>query len=410
MVFMESGQEKSKAPLIGVAIFFTASVLRAPITSLGALSLSVQADLGLSAAAMGLLTTLPLLIFAASSALMSAVSDKFGKKRVVSAGMGMVVLGIVLRSYGGDVGLFGGTVVLGAGISAGNVLLPAIIKECFPLRIGALTALYTTTMSIFAGGFAGACSPLMDAWGEWRMALVLIAPLACIAAVLWVISSASGNRHGLMSGAKEVARTPSERTLRVFHPRILRQPLTWWITLQFGLQSILFYCTVAWLPSILAARGISGGAVALCVALFPLMGIPCTMFLPPLAQRMRGQRGLGVGIGVLCTVGVALLWWAPTDGWSVFAVGFFGLALGAPFCLCMFYLGYRTVNADDAARLSGIVQTLGYLMAAVGPTCLGLIYDLSSSWGMAFGLLFILTCGLILSGWKTGSGMISQDR
>ena len=235
MVFMESGQEKSKALLIGVAIFFTASVLRAPITSLGALSLSVQADLGLSAAAMGLLTTLPLLIFAASSALMSAVSDKFGKKRVVSAGMGMVVLGIVLRSYGGDGGLFGGTVALGAGISAGNVLLPAIIKECFPLRIGAMTALYTTTMSIFAGGFAGACSPLMDALEEWRMVLVLIAPLACIAAVLWVISSVSGNRHGPMSGMKEVARTPSERTLRVFHPRILRQPLTWWITLQFGL-------------------------------------------------------------------------------------------------------------------------------------------------------------------------------
>ncbi len=405
---MKRAQRASKALLIGMAIFFTASVLRAPITSLGALSLSVRTDLGLSAATMGSLTTLPLLIFAVSSAFMSTISDRFGKKRVASVGMGMVALGILLRSYGGDVGLFGGTVVLGAGISAGNVLLPAIIKGSFPLRIGAMTALYTTTMSVFAGGFAGICSPLMDALGEWRVVLVLIVPLACIAALLWLISNAPDGHHGSVSGAGEVEPEPSRRTLSVFHPRILRQPLTWWITLQFGLQSILFYCMVAWLPSMLAARGISGGSVALCVALFPLMGIPCTMFLPPLAQKMRSQRGLGAGIGVLCTVGIALLWWAPTDGWAVFAVGFFGLALGAPFCLCMFYLGYRTGNADDAARLSGIVQTLGYLMAAIGPTCLGLIYDLTSSWGMTFGLLFILTCGLILSGWKTGSGTISQ--
>lgn len=402
--------KRSTAILIGVAIFFTASVLRAPITSLGALSLSVQASLGLSAGAMGLLTTLPLLIFAASSAFMSALSDRFGKKCVVSVGMAMVALGILLRSYGGDVGLFGGTVILGAGISSGNVLLPAIIKESFPLRIGAMTALYTTTMSVFAGGFAGACSLLMELPLEWRMVLVLIVPLACIAAILWLVSSRRSGGHGPGRRAEGTAQPQPRQALRVFHPRILRQPLTWWITLQFGLQSILFYCTVAWLPSMLAARGISGGAVALCVALFPLMGIPCTMFLPPLAQKMRSQRGLGVGIGVLCTVGIALLWWAPTDGWAVLAVGFFGLALGAPFCLCMFYLGYRTADADDAARLSGIVQTLGYLMAAVGPTCLGLIYDVTLSWGTTFALLFVLTCGLILSGWKTGSGRISQDR
>ncbi len=395
---------KTASVLAALAIFFTASVLRSPLTSLGALSPSIQVDLGLSAGAMGLVTTLPLLVFAASAVAVSALADRFGKKRTLTVGMTLVLAGILLRSFAGDLGLFAGTVLLGAGISTGNVLLPAVVKESFPLRIGTMTALYTTTMSIFAGGFAGVASVLADASLEWRVVLVLIAPLAVVAIALWPLAKrAAGGGERTLADISETERREAGRLL---HPRILKNPLTWWMTALFGLQSILFYCLVAWLPAMLAARGISGGAIALCVVLFPIMGMPCSVLLPPLAQRMRSQRALGAVVGACCALGVALFWTASSDGWAVFATAFFGLSLGAPFCLCMFYFSYRTENAADAARLSSTAQTFGYLLAAIGPACLGAMFDATLSWDAPMALLFILGCGLILCGWKTGRGKI----
>ncbi len=394
---------KTTSLLVALGIFFTAAVLRSPLTSLGALSLSIQSDLGLGAGAMGLVTTLPLLVFAASAVAVSAVSDRIGKKRTLAWGMALVAVGVLVRSYVGDVGLFAGTVMLGAGISTGNVLLPAVVKESFPLRIGAMTALYTTTMSIFAGGFAGTASVLADASMGWRTVLALIAPLAIVAVAFWVVSKGGG-----VPARDAVSDAQRREAGRLFHPRIVGSPLTWWVTGLFGLQSVLFYCSVAWLPAMLAARGISGGAIALCVALFPIMGMPCTMFLPPLAQRMRSQRALGAVVGACCAGGMALLAWAPTDGWAVFATAFYGLALGAPFCLCMFYFGFRTENAADAARLSSVAQTFGYLMAAMGPACLGALFDATLSWDLPLAVLFVLACGIALCGWKAGRGKIAR--
>ena len=112
--------------VVALAIVFTAAVLRAPITSMGALCVEVQDDLGLSSAAMGLVTTLPLLASAASALFMSALSERFGKSRVLAFGCTAIIIGILLRSFAGPFGLFFGTILLGFGISSGNVLLPSV--------------------------------------------------------------------------------------------------------------------------------------------------------------------------------------------------------------------------------------------------------------------------------------------
>ena len=134
--------------VVALAIVFTAAVLRAPITSMGALCVEVQDDLGLSSAAMGLVTTLPLLAFAASALFMSALSERFGKSRVLAFGCTAIIIGILLRSFAGPFGLFFGTILLGFGISSGNVLLPSVVRDNFPAHVGVMTALYTTTISV----------------------------------------------------------------------------------------------------------------------------------------------------------------------------------------------------------------------------------------------------------------------
>lgn len=275
--------------VVALAIVFTAAVLRAPITSMGALCVEVQNDLGLSSAAMGLVTTLPLLAFAASALFMSALSERFGKSRMLAFGCTAIIIGILLRSFAGPFGLFFGTILLGFGISSGNVLLPSVVRDNFPAHVGVMTALYTTTISVFAGGIAGFSSALVAASSDWRTVLTMVVPFAAIALLLWIVARC------MMRPTKS---TPEHRVLRL-HPthlisqHLLKQPLTWWITGLFGVQSILFFSLVAWLPAILTEGGVSSQAITTCVALFPIVGIPCTIFVPPIAQRLKRQRLFG---------------------------------------------------------------------------------------------------------------------
>jgi CP family cyanate transporter-like MFS transporter len=388
--------------IVALAIIFTAATLRSTITSMGALTLWVQDDLGLSSAAMGLVTTLPLLAFAASALMMNEISKRFGNSRSLAIGCAAIACGIIWRSYGSDIGLFGGTILLGIGISAGNVLLPAVVRERFPVHVGIMTALYTTTMSLFAGGAAGLASSLMGSLDDWRNILAGIAPFAAIGALLWLAVRFLGRA----TGDKRPKQTTTPKHTKLLSKHLVKSPITWWITGLFGVQSILFYGFVAWLPSILNAANISQDAITTCVALFPIVGIPCTLFCPPLAQRLRRQRMLGATIGALCALGVFALLFAHTDQAAIAAVTLLGFALGAPFCLCMFYFGVRTEDPDDASRLSSIAQTFGYLLAALGPACLGLLVDLSGSWSVALVIMFGLALLLIICGWKSGTGSI----
>lgn len=430
--------------IVAIGIVFTASVLRSTITSMGALTVHVQDDLRLSSGAMGMVTTLPLLAFAASAVFMNKISERFGNSRALAVGCLAVALGIAWRSYGGDLGLFGGTILLGVGISAGNVLLPAVVRERFPLRVGVMTALYTTTMSLFAGGAAGVASSLFSAVPDWRAILMMMAPFAAMGAVLWVVvriltnragegdkrgtvrpcattagsethastapepanaESSNGTAHATPTSSRPRPR-PGRKGLGLFSAHIMKSPITWWITGLFAAQSILFYGIVAWLPSILTAAGVSQAAITTCVTLFPIVGIPCTLFCPPLAQRLKRQRGLGAIIGILCFAGVIALAFVHTDEAAIAAITLLGFALGAPFCLCMFYFGVRTEDPDDAAKLSSISQTFGYLLAALGPACLGLIVDFTGSWFVPLVLMAVLAALVAVCGWKTGAGTI----
>lgn len=407
------------------ALVCTAAVLRAPITSMGTLSMTVQADLGLSATTMGLLTTLPLLAFSASALFMGAIANRFGKELVLSIGCALVTVGVLTRSLLGEAGLIGGTVLMGLGISAGNVLLPAIVKDRFPAAIGTYTAVYTTAMSIFAGSAAGASSLLVEGGMPWQTALSLTTPFAVAALLIWSMLHARDSQGNKEKGAetaeaeaKAAMGKPSEaprsepcgnqswRLSSLLPAHITKTPLTWWIAGQFALQSIMFYCLVAWIPSMLATRGISGASVSMCVTLFPIMGIFCTVLIPPLAQRMKNQRALGAVTGLMIVAAVVLFGFAHSDALAVVAVAFLGLALGAPFSLCMFYFSERAACAEDSARLSSISQTFGYLLAAVGPVCMGALFDATGTWSGPLVLLALLSVAVTICSWKAGRGSL----
>ena len=58
----------------------------------------------------------------------------------------------------------------------------------------------------------------------------------------------------------------------------------------------------------------------------------------------------------------------------------FGFGSGATMILGLTFIGLRASSAHQAAALSGMAQSVGYLLAACGPPVMGKIHDLNDSW------------------------------
>ncbi|HET7579623.1 MAG TPA: MFS transporter [Bacillales bacterium] len=384
-------RSKATVVLFILGILFMAANLRAAITSVGPLIESIRLDMGLSNGLAGFLTTLPLLAFAGLSSLAPKIGHRFGLERVLWFALIVLTSGILIRSVPLVAALFTGTALIGLAIATGNVLLPGLIKQKFPGKVGAMTGMYSTAMGMFASLASGLSIPLAHGLGfGWRGALTCWAVLAVIAAVIWIPQLRA--KHQPVRPANE--RGPL-RTLT-------RSPLAWQVTVFMGLQSFSFYILVTWLSEILHDRGMSLSASGWMVFLIQIVGLPATLLVPMLADRLKNQQGLIAGIGVLYFSGVIGL----LSGGSLFLLIVWiiclGLAQGSSISLSLSFLGLRATNARQAAELSGMAQSIGYLLAAAGPILFGFLRDMTHSWTVPLSTL-ILT-GIVMVGAGMGAG------
>lgn len=379
--------------------------LRAALTSVGPLVGEIRADTGISGGSAGLLTTLPLVCFAALSLLAPALARRFGTRRVLTGSLLLLAAGIALRSAPTVAALFSGTMVLGLAIAAGNVLLPSLVKLNFPAHTGLLTGVYITVMNTGAALGAGVSVPLSHQ-GEfgWRGALGVWALLALVAAVVW-LSLLRGDGPG---GSSAVV--PSTRRRERGYGGLWKSPLAWQVTLFMGLQSVVFYASIAWLPEILQGDGLSAVQAGWMVSLMQFVGIPAALFAPILAGRRPSQRGLLAAAALLSGAGILGLLLSGSLGSAGGAanaltalwVSLLGLGQGASISLALTLFALRTTDATEAAALSGMAQSVGYLLAAAGPFLFGVLHDLTRSWSLSLALLFTVTVGLLLAGLGAG--------
>ena len=383
-----------QARLLVAGIVLAAANLRGAITSVGPLVGEIRTDTGISGGAAGLLTTLPLLCFAALSLLAPALARRFGTRRVLTGSLLLLAAGIALRSVPPVAALFSGTVVLGLAIAIGNVLLPSLVKRDFPAHIGLLTGVYITVMNSGAALGSGVSVPLARQ-GDfgWRGALGVWALLAFVAAVVWLF---------LLRGERS-ADSPAADTSRGEHRYggLWRSPLAWRVTLFMGLQSVVFYASIAWLPEVLQGDGLGAAQAGWMVSLMQFVGIPAALFAPILAGRRPSQRSFlavaallsGAGIlGLLFSGGAATVLW----------VSLLGLGQGASISLALVLFALRTTDAEEAAALSGMAQSVGYLLAAAGPFLFGVLHDLTQSWSLPLALLFAVAVALLFAGLGAG--------
>ena len=366
--------------LLVVAVVLTALNLRPAITSVGPLLGDMRDDLGTSALWAGLLTTLPGLCFAAAGLTAPWLARRFGIGSAIAAALLVLTTGLLLRVIDGPHVVIGGTLVATAGIALINVLIPVVIKSSFPARIGLMTGIYTAALQ--GGGAAGsAVTPALDeALGGWRFALGAWAVLAAAALIGWLIAM-QRRRAAAGLAPRMTTVVPNGRSL-------LRSRLAWIITGFFGCQSLLAYVVMGWLPQVFIDNGMSKGDAGLLLGLNAVIAVPISIVVAPMASRRPSQSAWIVGLGLLGITGVAGLAIAPAAApllWTVLL----GLGMSV-FSLALAVIALRARTAEDTARLSGMVQGLGYLLAGVGPFAFGLLHELSGGWTVPWVMLMVV--------------------
>lgn len=363
-----------------VCISFT---MRSPITSVGPIIDVLRENLHISNVVAGFLTTIPLLAFAIVSPLVPTISRKYGIERTLWISLFILAIGVVLRSLGGSATLYIGTVFIGIGVAFSNVLMPSIIKLRFPLQLGLLTAIFTVAMNITASLAAGVSYPLATTALGWQGALGIWLVFIVIAIMIWFPQT--------KTTVQTTTHTTSERQQKA----IWRYPLTWALTLAMGLQSLLFYTTAAWIPSMLTSQGISANAAGVLFSAMQLAQLPMTFLIPILADKVKDQRSLVVMFSVLNVIGFGGLLLGLTNLTWLWMI-LLGLAGGASFGICMMFFSLRARNAYEAAELSGFGQSIGYLLAAVGPVLYSYIHDNFGGYDNANYLYMIVTILLFI--------------
>ena len=387
---MRSGSARSGAAtaLLVAAIVAVALNQRPAVVSVSPLLGQLRHDTGLSAALGGLLTTVPVLCFGAFAPLAPRLARRMGLESAVALSLVLLAAGIALRLLPPLALLYAGSLLAGAAIALANVLLPAYVKREFP-RPGAVMGAYSASLNVGAALGAAVTVPLAGALGiDWRMALGMWLVLALVALALWLPVAGTGH----------AARTTGPAPAGAGAWSLLRQPLAVQVTAYLGLQSIEFYSIGAWLPTLLADAGVPVREGGLLLGISNVIGAAGALVAPSLAGRMRTQRPLLVVVVLLYLIGlVGLMLW-PSTGTLVWVTAF-GLAQGSGFALALTLIVLRSPTPLTAARLGGVAQCLGYLIAAAGPFVLGALHDGTDGWTWPMALLLVMLVPMAWAGW-----------
>lgn len=362
--------------------------LRTSIASVGPLIPFIREDLEISNGLAGFLTTLSLLTFALFSLFAPSIGKKMGHGKAIFLGIFLLSLGVVLRVLGGIELLYLGTALTGIGIVIANVLMIPFFKARVPEKIGLMTALLSTGMSLFAAIASGISVPLaVDLGWGWRGSLASWVGLMILALVVWIPqlrSHGTGLQRDIFKGKN-----------------VWKSRLAWQVTLFMGAQSVMYFTMITWLPDMLIAKGMSPVNAGLALSYMQLISLIGTFFAPNLLMKLKEQSPviLVVGVGYLIGFGALFL----TSEWIIFAaLTLIGIGSGASLSIAYTLISLRTTEDQTTAKLSGMVQSAGYVLAALGPLIFGISLDLYDNWNILIWFLLLMTIQFIAFGLPAG--------
>ncbi len=382
--------------LLVTGILLLAFNLRATVTGLPPLFPELESVLHVSSGSLAVLAAVPVLCFGAFSGAGAPLSRRYGEERVLAAALVLVATGLLLRGGLPYALLFPGTIVAGAGIALMNVLLPSLVKRRAPDRAGLLIGLYLLMLSAGAVAASALAVPVFTAAGGGvagtRLTLSLWAGTAIIAVLVWIPQLRYRTRPAGPA-------TPAGARLGALAMR--RYPLAWQVMLFMGLQSLSYYATLSWFPTLFRDRGASAAYAGTLLALMNVGNAVTGLAVPVLAHRFRDQRLLAVVSMAVTAAGLAGAGFGPS-GLAVPFVLLLGLGQGASLGLGIYYTMARAPDPVTAASLSAFAQGLGYLLASTGPLLIGFLHTATGAWTVPVVVLLGVVVLQLITGWLAG--------
>jgi len=363
-----------------------AANLRLPITIIPPLLNTIEKELGIPKSMAGLITSIPLITFAVLSPVIVKISKKLGNELTIFVFFILLILGSYLRVIPAVWALMLGTFLAGIGIDSGNVLVPAIIKDHLPNQIPLGTSLYTLSM-LLIGAIGTALSGILITKISLQATLAILAIIAIVALIFWIPNLRYNQKDS------------SQKAAIKNYQSVWTQSLGWLITAFFGLQSLVYYSLITWLPSVLETHGISTIAASNLLTLLQLSGLPCSFIVPFLSVRKNGFKKLLIML--LVGYAIAPLGYLISTNNLVFLTIITivtGFGSGLAFNMAIVFFTEKTTNPYQTAEVSGMAQSAGYLLAAIGPVTFGFIENLVSSWSFIIIILVLMSVLLTTSG------------
>lgn len=375
--------------LTAASLLILASNLRPLFPSTAALLPEITSSLGLSKSQAGYLTTLPVLCMGIFAPLAPRLGQRIGIERTLLLVLFLITIGSGLRGVIGTTGLFLGTALAGAGIALGNVLLPSLVKRDFPNQAALMTGLYTMSLVGGAALAAAITLPITQAFDDsWQIGLSFWVIPGIVAILAWMplaIKSGKGTklRHILpVKGLKS-------------------DGLAWSVTIFMGLQSALAYCVMGWMAPILRGRGLDGTEAGLITSVSIFTQVGASLLIPLIAVRFKEQKIIAVFLAAIATL--ALMGIVVLPYWAIWPLAIIqGIGQGGMFALALMLIVLRSRDSNVAAHLSSMSQTTGYILAAVGPFFIGILYEITGTFESISLLLAVLGIGSAITGWRAG--------
>ena len=383
-----------------IGIILVAANLRTAVAALSPIVAEINVDIPLAAVSLGVLGMLPPVCFALFGIFTPMITRRHGLEVPLVLALVAILLGHVTRGLSGSITmLIIGSVIAFAGLGVGNVLLPPLVKKYFPDRVGLVTSLYVTVVSLSTLVPPLIAVPVADAAG-WRISLGMWMLLALLALVPWITMLV---RHR--------ARTPGpivDEADATILGRLWKSSIAWALAGVFAVSSLNAYAMFAWLPQLLVdTAGVSPAQAGTLLAVYAGMGIPCALIIPALTARMTNVGPL-VYIGVFAFVAgdLGLLFAPETLTWL-----WVGLAGLGPlfFPLALVLINLRTRTHAGAVALSSFVQSIGYTLGALGPLVFGLLHELSGGWTWPLIFLLATALAIIIAGAVIGRPHMLED-
>ena len=381
---MNNPTSKKKTFFLVTGMMMMGAVMRVPFTAIPAVLTDIASGLGVPVSDLGILTSLPLIMFAICSSLAPRWAARLGLERLLGVALLVMTVGSLIRIMGVS-GLYLGTLLIGIAIAVINVLLPSLVSIHFPLKVGTYTTIYITMMGL-AGAIGSMVAVPIVAATSWQFFVILLTLFVAVAALIWLPNWSYHHRF-------------EQKGRRAKQDSLLKNKAALVFLVFGGLQSLLFYTEMTWLPTIAQTSGLSKAEGGLLAGLFNLISIPVSMVIPAIISRLTNhQRAWFMsGISLLTLIGLIFILVAPANFALWVAISLLlGSSTSALFPYMMLSFTLKTSDGQATARLSGMVQSGGYLLASIGPVLLGYSFPVFGTWQPLVYALLVVTVVMML--------------